>query len=223
MTQATSINRAMPQAVVTRFAPSPTGYLHLGHVRSALEGWRAARAAEGTFLLRLEDIDHDALPPRIRRRDHRGSGLARARLGRADTPAVRAFRRLPRGADAIGRAGPALSVLLHAAGDPGRDRARRRGTPRDARGAPGLGAPYPGTCRRLDPAERAARLAGSADYALRLDVGAALARTGATGCGARADGESRPIPPRSAMSCWRAKRCRPVIISRSRSMTRCKG
>jgi len=42
---------------VTRFAPSPTGYLHLGHVRSALEGWRAARGAGGRFLLRLEDID----------------------------------------------------------------------------------------------------------------------------------------------------------------------
>src|SRR5690242_20166294 len=44
-------------ATVTRFAPSPTGYLHLGHVRSALEGWRAARHDGGRFLLRLEDID----------------------------------------------------------------------------------------------------------------------------------------------------------------------
>ena len=42
---------------VTRFAPSPTGYLHLGHVRSALEGWRAAQRDGGRFLLRLEDID----------------------------------------------------------------------------------------------------------------------------------------------------------------------
>src|SRR6202030_3220072 len=42
---------------VTRFAPSPTGYLHLGHVRSALEGWRAARGDGGRVLLRLEDID----------------------------------------------------------------------------------------------------------------------------------------------------------------------
>jgi glutamyl-Q tRNA(Asp) synthetase len=42
---------------VTRFAPSPTGYLHLGHVRSALEGWRAARRHGGAFLLRIEDID----------------------------------------------------------------------------------------------------------------------------------------------------------------------
>jgi glutamyl-Q tRNA(Asp) synthetase len=44
-------------STVTRFAPSPTGYLHLGHVRSALEGWRAARSVAGRFLLRLEDID----------------------------------------------------------------------------------------------------------------------------------------------------------------------
>jgi glutamyl-Q tRNA(Asp) synthetase len=41
-----------------------------------------------------------------------------------------------------------------------------------------MGMPYPGTCRRLDPAERAERQAGAADYALRLDVGAALAQTG---------------------------------------------
>ena len=45
------------EPTVTRFAPSPTGYLHLGHVRSALEGWRPAQRAGGRFLLRLEDID----------------------------------------------------------------------------------------------------------------------------------------------------------------------
>src|SRR3984957_20242029 len=45
------------QQVVTRFAPSPTGHLHLGHVRSAWEGWHAARKAGGRFLLRIEDID----------------------------------------------------------------------------------------------------------------------------------------------------------------------
>src|SRR6476469_8950812 len=52
-----TINPDNAAPIVTRFAPSPTGYLHLGHVRSALEGWRAARAAGGIFLLRLEDID----------------------------------------------------------------------------------------------------------------------------------------------------------------------
>src|ERR671923_222768 len=43
--------------IVTRFAPSPTGYLHLGHAYSALIGWHRARSESGRFLLRIEDID----------------------------------------------------------------------------------------------------------------------------------------------------------------------
>ncbi len=43
--------------MITRFAPSPTGLLHLGHAFSALTAWEMARAAEGQFLLRIEDID----------------------------------------------------------------------------------------------------------------------------------------------------------------------
>ena len=42
---------------VTRFAPSPTGLLHLGHAHSALFGWKAAQERDGVFLLRIEDID----------------------------------------------------------------------------------------------------------------------------------------------------------------------
>src|SRR5690606_31240829 len=42
---------------VTRFAPSPTGLLHLGHAYSALTAWKAAQAADGEFLLRIEDAD----------------------------------------------------------------------------------------------------------------------------------------------------------------------
>ena len=44
-------------SVVTRFAPSPTGELHLGHAYSAGIAWRRAREADGRFLLRIEDID----------------------------------------------------------------------------------------------------------------------------------------------------------------------
>ncbi len=44
-------------SVVTRFAPSPTGPLHLGHALSALSAWQLAQARQGTFLLRIEDID----------------------------------------------------------------------------------------------------------------------------------------------------------------------
>ena len=44
-------------AFTTRFAPSPTGYLHKGHAFSALTAYRAARAVDGRFILRIEDID----------------------------------------------------------------------------------------------------------------------------------------------------------------------
>ena len=44
-------------SVVTRFAPSPTGYLHLGHAYSALLAFGIARERGGRFLLRMEDID----------------------------------------------------------------------------------------------------------------------------------------------------------------------
>jgi glutamyl-Q tRNA(Asp) synthetase len=50
-------------AFVTRFAPSPTGYLHLGHALSALTAFDAARAAGGRFLLRIEDIDQGRARP----------------------------------------------------------------------------------------------------------------------------------------------------------------
>jgi glutamyl-Q tRNA(Asp) synthetase len=48
---------------VTRFAPSPTGRLHLGHAYSALTAFDAAKAANGRFILRIEDIDHTRARP----------------------------------------------------------------------------------------------------------------------------------------------------------------
>ena len=50
-------------AFVTRFAPSPTGYLHKGHAFSALTAWQAAREHAGRFLLRIEDIDATRCKP----------------------------------------------------------------------------------------------------------------------------------------------------------------
>ena len=48
---------AAPQRVRTRFAPSPTGFIHLGNIRSALYPWAFARATGGDFILRIEDTD----------------------------------------------------------------------------------------------------------------------------------------------------------------------
>ncbi|MGD9615100.1 MAG: tRNA glutamyl-Q(34) synthetase GluQRS [Alphaproteobacteria bacterium] len=164
------------RAVVTRFAPSPTGYLHLGHVRSALEGWRAARAADGTFLLRLEDIDQTRCRP-----EYAGAIIEDlAWLGLDwDGPIRRQSEHFGDYRAALTRLGEqGLLYPCFCTRREIRDEiARAGGAPH---GAPQgeLGDPYPGTCRRLDPAERAVRRKGTADYALRLDVGAALARTG---------------------------------------------
>ena len=54
---------------VFRFAPSPNGYLHLGHAYSALLNFDLARQTGGRFLLRIEDIDADPLQAGIRDRD----------------------------------------------------------------------------------------------------------------------------------------------------------
>jgi len=54
-------------AVVERFAPSPTGALHLGHALSALLGWEAAQAAGGTFILRMDDLDPVRCKPEFAR------------------------------------------------------------------------------------------------------------------------------------------------------------
>lgn len=54
----------MPQSpVVTRFAPSPTGYLHIGGARTALFNWLFARGRGGKFLLRIEDTDRARSTP----------------------------------------------------------------------------------------------------------------------------------------------------------------
>jgi len=53
----------MPENVVTRFAPSPTGYLHVGGARTALFNWLWARRTGGTFILRIEDTDQKRNTP----------------------------------------------------------------------------------------------------------------------------------------------------------------
>ena len=47
--------------VRTRFAPSPTGYMHLGNLRTALYTWLFARSQGGNFILRVEDTDQQRL------------------------------------------------------------------------------------------------------------------------------------------------------------------
>jgi glutamyl-Q tRNA(Asp) synthetase len=157
---------------VTRFAPSPTGFLHLGHVRSAHEGWRAARDAGGRFLLRLEDIDH------TRCRDEYAEAilLDLAWLGldwhgpvRRQSLHFADYRAALAQLEAAGLLYPCFCTRRQIQAEIARAGSAPQGD---------SGALYPGTCRRLDPDERAERRMRAADYALRLDVAAALERTG---------------------------------------------
>jgi glutamyl-Q tRNA(Asp) synthetase len=160
------------EQVVTRFAPSPTGYLHLGHVRSALEGWHASRVAGGRFLLRLEDID------RTRCREEYASAILEdlAWLGLEwDGPVRRQSNHFDDYRGALDRLA-VLGVIYPCF-------CTRREIMAEIEGAGGApqgsaGPLYPGTCRGLGPAERAERQRAGLDYALRLDLGRALALTG---------------------------------------------
>jgi glutamyl-Q tRNA(Asp) synthetase len=153
---------------VTRFAPSPTGYLHLGHAFAAITAARAGTP----FLLRIEDLDHGrareefvtaifddlawlglSWPQPVLRQSARGAAYEAA-LAALDTEGLvyPCFCTRKEIADEIARASEAPQ---------GPD-----------------GPLYPGTCRHLSIAERRARIAAGAPYALRLDAAAAAARAG---------------------------------------------
>ena len=159
-------------ATVTRFAPSPTGHLHLGHVRSAYEGWRAARRGGGRFLLRIEDIDSGRC-----REEYVGAILEDlAWLGLDwDGPARRQsehfddYRAALARLEALGVTYPCFCTRREIEAEI----ARSGGAPQGE-----AGRPYPGVCRRLSRAERSLKLGSGADYALRLDLGRAFALTG---------------------------------------------
>jgi len=158
--------------IVTRFAPSPTGYLHLGHVRSALEGWRAARDAGGRFLLRLEDIDHTRCRPEYAAaivEDLAWLGLDWYGPIRRQSEHFADYRAALARLEAAGLLYPCFCTrrAIQAEID------RAGGAPQGE-----MGAPYPGICRHLGAAERAEKRALAPDYALRLDVAAAMARFG---------------------------------------------
>ncbi len=158
--------------VVTRFAPSPTGYLHLGHVRSALEGWRAARQAGGRFLLRLEDIDH------TRCRAEYAAAIVEdlAWLGldwdgpiRRQSEHFADYRAALVRLEDEGLLYPCFCTRRAIEAEIDRAGAAPQGE---------MGAPYPGTCRDLGAAGRAEKRRLAPGYALRLDVAAAIARCG---------------------------------------------
>ena len=145
---------------VTRFAPSPTGRLHLGHAYSALLAHDFARAGGGTFLLRIEDID-----PGRARAEHVDAIIADLLwLGLEwDGEIVYQSERLPLYADALERLRAA--GLVYPCFCTRADIAASASAPH----GPG-GAVYPGTCRGFAGPDL------SLPHAWRLDMAAALGR-----------------------------------------------
>ena len=160
-------------SITTRFAPSPTGHLHLGHAAAALFAWRAARAAGGRFLLRLEDID----PTRCRAEfaDAILEDLAWLGLDWDGQMRVQSAH-LPEYATTLAtlRARGLLYPCFCTRAAIARELADSANAPHAPDGAP----LYPGTCRGRDPAEAAASVATGTPHAWRLDMARAVAAAG---------------------------------------------
>jgi glutamyl-tRNA synthetase len=152
-----------PEAATGRYAPSPTGALHLGNLRTALLAWLFARSQGARFLMRIDDLDRG----RVR------AGVAEQQLADLaalgldwDGPVVRQSERLEHYAHAVDRLS-SEGVLYPCFCT----RAEIRQAASAPHGAPAEGS-YPGTCRELTRAERAAREASGRPPALRLRAGA---------------------------------------------------
>lgn len=160
------MDRATP---VTRFAPSPTGLLHLGHAHAALFAEAVARRAGGRFLLRLEDIDAARCRP-----EHAAAILEDlAWLGLAWDGEVRV--QSAHMADYAAAVGSLVTRgLLYPCfctrAEIAREVAAIGNAPHGADGPL-----YPGSCRNIPKTEREARLARGEPHAWRLDMQAAQA------------------------------------------------
>jgi glutamyl-Q tRNA(Asp) synthetase len=149
----------------TRFAPSPTGRLHLGHAHTALTAWRRARDAGGRFLLRLEDIDPGRCRPEHATAivdDLRWLGLDWDGPVRVQSEHLPEYRAALDELAARGLTYPCFCTRAAIAG---------LAAPHGPDDAP----VYPGTCRGLSPAERTRRIGAGEGFAIRLDGARALA------------------------------------------------
>ncbi len=166
---------------VTRFAPSPTGALHLGHVASALFGWERARP-NGQWLVRMEDIDPQRCRPAF------ASAIMEdlAWLGLApDGPVLYQSTRMAVYGDVLAvleRMG-VLYPCFCTRSDIARESAAMLAAPHTA---PDGSVLYPGRCRHLGARERQARMEAGQPYVLRLHMARAVER-------ARAHAASWPL------------------------------
>jgi glutamyl-Q tRNA(Asp) synthetase len=161
---------------VFRFAPSPNGYLHLGHAFSALLNFDLARAAGGRLLLRIEDIDPARCRPEFEMaiyQDLAWLGIAWEEPVRRQSEHLAEYRDALEKLSGLGLVYPSFESRAEIA----KLVAQREADgpwPRDPDGAP----LYPGTAKSLSSDARVRLLESDAPFALRLDMAAACARAG---------------------------------------------
>ncbi len=155
----------MPE--VTRFAPSPTGWLHLGHAYAALFAQEAAGQG-GRFLIRLEDIDGTRARPEYEEaifEDLAWLGLSWETPVRRQSDHFDDYRAALAKLEALNVLYPCFCTRREIQ----EEIARAGNAPHGPDGPL-----YPGTCRSRDATERKTRIAAGEAYALRLDVSQAM-------------------------------------------------
>lgn len=165
-------------APIVRFAPSPNGLLHVGHARSALLNWRFANAHDGTFLLRIEDIDTTRARPEFETaifEDLEWLGLDWPKPVRRQSAHFAEYQAALAELRTLGLLYPAFLSRAEITARVSEIESNGQSWPRDPDGAP----LYPGNDRTLPQAERDRRIATGAPHAWRLDMQAALGALGA--------------------------------------------
>lgn len=162
-----------PTPPVFRFAPSPNGYLHVGHAYSALKNEALARRCGGRLLVRIEDIDTGRARPAFEAaifEDLAWLGIAWETPVRRQSEHVLDYARALAQLDDLGCLYPCFCTRSEIA----RAVADRAGWPRDPDGEPH----YPGTCKALAPAEADKRIEGGQPASRRIDIQRAVSLCG---------------------------------------------
>ncbi len=163
-------------SLVTRFAPSPTGLLHLGHAHAALFAERAARQHGGRFLLRIENIDPSRCTPQFEaalKQDLAWLGLVWEDPVRRQSECMRDYENAVKKLNDLGLLYPCFCT-----------RKAIQAEILSAQGAPHLihegpdGPVYPGTCRTLSSAQQEDKIKDGIPFALRLDMDRAIQMAG---------------------------------------------